>query len=295
MIYTVTLNPALDYVLKVNKLNFEDINRAEETSICFGGKGINVSAVLKELETESVALGFVGGFSGKKLESLLEKENIKTDFVHVNGETRINVKIRYGKELDFNANGCNISGEEIEALIKKLERAEKGDFVVLAGSAPKTLPQDIYEKIMQRLSGRGVHFVVDAEGDLLLNSLKFKPFLIKPNHHELEAIFGKAKSEEEIIKNAHKLREMGAQNVLVSLAENGALLLDENGEIHRIENAPGTLINSVGCGDSMAAGFISGYIKTKDYSYALKLATACANATAYSEGLATKETIQKYI
>ena len=290
MIYTITLNPSLDYTLKVNNLGFTDINRADEAVISFGGKGINVCAVLKELETESIALGFIGGFSGDKLEKLLSDKGIKSDFVHIQKETRINVKIRFGKELDINAKGPEVSESEIKEFFGKLESIE-GDYAVLAGSVPKAFPKDIYERIMQSLSEKGVHLVVDAEGDLLLNSLKFKPFLIKPNHHELEAIFGKAKSEEEIIKNAHKLREMGARNVLVSLAENGAILVDEHGNVKKSKNAEGTLINSVGCGDSMVAGFISGYIKTNDYSYALKLGTACANATAYSEGLATKEKI----
>ena len=291
MIYTITLNPSLDYTLKVNNLGFTDINRADEAVISFGGKGINVCAVLKELETESIALGFIGGFSGDKLEKLLSDKGIKSDFVHIQKETRINVKIRFGKELDINAKGPEVSESEIKEFFGKLESIEEGDYAVLAGSVPKAFPKDIYERIMQSLSEKGVHLVVDAEGDLLLNSLKFKPFLIKPNHHELEAIFGKAKSEEEIIKNAHKLREMGARNVLVSLAENGAILVDENGNVKKSKNAEGTLVNSVGCGDSMVAGFISGYIKTNDYSYALKLGTACANATAYSEGLATKEKI----
>ena len=295
MIYTITLNPSLDYTLKVNRLDFSDINRADETAVSFGGKGINVSAVLKELETESVALGFVGGFFGDKLESLLEKEGIKTDFVHIQNETRINVKIRCGKELDINAEGPEVSESEINEFFKKLEMIKEGDYAVLAGSIPKAFFENIYEKIMQKLSEKGIHLVVDAQGDLLLNSLRFKPFMIKPNHHELEAIFGVAESEEEIIKNARKLREMGAENVLVSLAENGAILVDANEKVHKIRNAEGTFINSVGCGDSMVAGFISGYIKTGDYAHALKLGGACGNATAYSEGLADEETIYKYM
>ena len=293
MVYTVTLNPALDYVLKVNNLDFKDINRANEAKLFFGGKGINVSAVLKELGCDSIALGFVGGFSGDKLEKLLSEKNIKTDFIHIENETRINVKIRYGSELDINADGPEISEDEIQKLLDKLEKAREGDFVILSGSIPKTMPNDIYKRIMEKLSDKEINFVVDAEGDLLLNSLKFKPFLIKPNHHELEAVFGKAQNEDEIIKNALKLKETGAKNVLVSLAENGAVLLDEGNIVHKAKNVAGTLVNSVGCGDSMVAGFIAGYIASKDYSYALKLGCACGNATAYSEGLAKKEDIQK--
>ena len=295
LIYTVTLNPALDYVLKVNKLSFNDINRADETELFFGGKGINVSAVLNELECDNIALGFVGGFSGNKLEKMLEKANIKTDFVHINDETRINVKIRYGNELDINAEGPEISEEDIEELMKKLERIEEGDFLVLAGSVPKNLPSDIYERIMQKLSNGGINFVVDAEGELLLNSLKYKPFLIKPNHHELGALFKASANKDEVINNARKLKEAGAKNVLVSLAENGAVLLDETNTVHNIKNAKGELVNSVGCGDSMIAGFIAGYIKTGDYSYALKLGTACGNATAYSDKLAGINEINELI
>ena len=295
MIYTITLNPSLDYVLWVDKIAYE-VNRAEKTSIYFGGKGINVSAVLKELEVESIALGFVGGFSGEKLESLLENEKIKSDFVHIMGETRINVKIRCKNETDFNAEGPEVSESEIREFFDKLERIKEGDWVVLAGSIPKSFPQDIYERIMQTVSRKGALLVVDAAGDLLKKSLEYKPFLIKPNHHELLELFDDVLvNEEQIVKYARILREKGAKNVLVSLAEYGAVLVDENEETHSIENAEGTLINSVGCGDSMLAGFIAGYIKTGDYSCALGLGTACGNATAYSEGLAKRKDIDKYI
>ena len=293
LIYTVTLNPALDYVLKTNKLSFDDINRANDSSISFGGKGINVSVVLSRLSVPNTALGFVGGFTGAKLEGLLKKEGIKTDFVHTKGETRINVKIRCGSELDINAKGSDITDGEIEVLLKMLEKPKAGDYVVLAGSVPENLPSDIYEVIAEKLSSKGVEIVVDAEGDLLLNCLKFKPFLIKPNHHELGALFNtEINCDEDAVKYANKLKEMGAQNVLVSLAENGAVLVDEEKNIHKIKNAEGKLVNSVGCGDSMVAGFLSGYIRTGDYSEALKLATACANATAYSDGLASIEDIE---
>ena len=294
LVYTLTLNPALDYVLKVDKLTFEDINRASESRLTFGGKGINVSAVLTRLKTENTALGFVGGFSGKKLEALLEKEGIKTDFTPFSeGETRINVKIRTGGELDINANSAAVSDEDINSLFKKLESIKKDDYLILAGSVPSSLGSDIYERIMHYLCDKGINFVVDAEGELLLNTLKYKPFLIKPNHHELGNIFNAdIKTADEAAPFAKKLQAQGAKNVLVSFAENGALLLDENGKLHKIKNAPGTLVNSVGCGDSMVAGFISGYIETGDFEKALLLATACANATAYSDGLCSAEDIR---
>ena len=296
MVYTLTLNPALDYVLKVDNLSFDDINRASESDISFGGKGINVSAVLSRLGIQNTALGFAGGFSGKKLEELLEAEGIKTDFIHIKGETRINVKIRSGGELDINANGSEITENEVNALFEKLDKIKSGDWLILAGSVPTTLPEDIYERIIQRLAGKNINFVVDAQGDLLLNTLKYNPFLIKPNHHELGNIFkADIDSPDTALIYAKKLQEMGAKNVLVSLAENGAVLLDENKNSHKINNAPGTLVNSVGCGDSMVAGFVSGYIKTGNYAEALRLAAACANATAYSEGLAEKADIEKFI
>ena len=296
MIYTVTLNPALDYVLKVDKLGFEDINRARESRILFGGKGINVSVVLSRLKTPNIALGFAGGFSGEKLEELLRLEGVQTDFVKTKGETRINVKIRCGEELDINAKGAEISDCELKAFFEKIEKAKAGDFVILSGSPPANFQDDIYEAIIKKLIENGADFAVDAEGNLLLNCLKYKPFLIKPNHHELSDIFSEnIKTAQQAKPFALKLQEMGARNVLVSLAENGALLLDENGCFHIAENAEGKLVNSVGCGDSMVAGFISGYLETGDYSKALKLASACANASAYSEELATLSEIENLL
>ena len=295
MVYTLTLNPALDYVLKVNNLNCDDINRAEEDCIYYGGKGINVSSVLTSLGIENTALGFAAGFTGKELEKMLKADGINCSLSFLErGATRINVKIKAGSELDINANGPDISEEDIINLLKKLDGIKEGDFLVLAGSVPKTLPSDIYERILERLSGREINFVVDAEGDLLLNALKYKPFLVKPNHHELGDLFGvKIKEEGEIEHYAKKLQKMGARNVLVSRAKDGAMLLDENGKVSKIGNAKGELINSVGCGDSMVAGFIAGYINTGDYSDALKLGAACGNATAFSKGLAKKEDIEK--
>ena len=297
MIYTVTLNPALDYVMKVPALSFDSINRSDGEALYYGGKGINISAVLTRLGIPNKALGFTAGFTGKKLEEMLMQENIVCDFNHLkNGSTRINVKIKANAELDINAGGPEICGEDISQLMKKLDKIGQGDYLVLAGSAPKTVKEDIYESIIARLSGRGVNFVVDSEGELLLKVLKYKPFLIKPNHHELGDLFGeRAESDEEVISLAKRLREMGAVNVLVSRAEKGAILIDENSDIYKIGNTKGTLVNSVGCGDSMVAGFLAGYISKHNYSEALIFAAACSNATAYSEELATKEEIDEIL
>lgn len=297
MVYTITLNPALDYVMRVDNLRYDDINRASQESIYYGGKGINVSVILTRLGIESISLGFVAGFTGKKLEEMLKQEGIKTDFNYLkNGHTRINVKIKANTELDVNANGPDITGEDISLLLEKLDNIQQDDYLVLAGSIPKNLPNDIYERILQKLSGKNVNTVVDATGDLLLKVLKYHPFLVKPNHHELGDLFGvKAETDQEIEKYAKKLQEMGAKNVLVSRASKGAMLIDENGKAHSIGVAPGELVSSVGCGDSMVGGFIAGYIKEKDYSYALKLGSACGNATAFSEELATREEIIKVL
>lgn len=294
MIYTVTLNPALDYVMKVGNIRFDDINRSESEEIYYGGKGINVSVILTRLGVENKALGFVGGFTGEKLYEMLKKDGIDCDFnILKNGYTRINVKIKAQTELDVNAQGPAIDEEDIALLLEKLDGIKQGDFLVLAGSIPNTLPDDIYERILSRLDGRGINFVVDATGDLLKNVLKYKPFLIKPNHHELGDLFGvKAKSEQDIVFYAKKLQEMGARNVLVSRAKDGATLIDEQGSVTTFGNVEGELVNSVGCGDSMVGGFLAGWIEKGDYSYALKLGAACGNATAFSQELATADEIK---
>ena len=295
MVYTITLNPALDYVMKVGSLRYDDINRSKSEQIYYGGKGINVSVVLSRLGTENKALGFVAGFTGEELERMLKADNIKCDFNHLeSGLTRVNVKIKADTELDINANGPDVSEAEIEELYKKLDGIRQGDVLVLAGAVPKNLPSDVYEKILQRLSGRGVKFVVDATGDLLLKVLKYKPFLVKPNHHELGDLFKvTTKSDEEIETYAKKLQQMGASNVLVSRGGDGAMLIDEHGAVNKIGNAKGTLVNSVGCGDSMVAGFVSGFLEKGDYEHALRLGAACGNATAFSEGLAEKKDIDR--
>lgn len=294
MIYTVTLNPALDYVMKVGNIRYDDINRSESEEIYYGGKGINVSVILTRLGVENKALGFVGGFTGEKLYEMLKKDGIDCDFnILKNGYTRINVKIKAQTELDVNAQGPAIDEEDIALLLEKLDGIKQGDFLVLAGSIPNTLPDDIYERILSRLDGRGINFVVDATGDLLKNVLKYKPFLIKPNHHELGDLFKvEAKSEQDIVFYAKKLQEMGARNVLVSRAKDGATLIDEQKNVTTFENVEGELVNSVGCGDSMVGGFLAGWIEKGDYSYALKLGAACGNATAFSQELATANEIK---
>lgn len=293
MIYTVTFNPALDYVMTVNNLHTGEINRADSEQMNYGGKGINVSAILSRLKMENKALGFIAGFSGDKLTDMLNADGIDNDFVKLNnGFTRINVKIKSDNETDINANGPDIQKEDLTKLFEKLDALKQGDYLVLAGSIPKSLPDNIYENILERLKNRNIKFVIDATGDLLLNVLPYKPFLIKPNHHELGELFDvKIKEYDDIVKYSKLLQEKGAENVLVSCGKKGAVLLDSQGNTYRIGNVPGKIVSSVGCGDSMVAGFVAGYIEKGDYAYALKLGAACGNATAFSQSLATKEEI----
>lgn len=293
MIYTITFNPALDYVMNVGSMRTDDINRTKSEEIYYGGKGINVSVILNRLGVENKALGFLAGFTGKQIEEMLNADGINTDFCFLEkGYTRINVKIKAQTEIDVNANGPEISEKDINRLFHKFESIKGGDYLIMAGSIPKSIPNDIYEQISKTLYEKGVNLVVDAEQDLLMNVLKYKPFLIKPNHHELGDMFGVVtKTDEEIEFYAKKLQEMGARNVLVSRAKDGAMLIDENSRVHKIGNAPGKLVNSVGCGDSMVAGFTAGYIEKCDYAYALRLGAACGNATAFSKGLANKDEI----
>lgn len=290
MIYTVTFNPALDYVMKVDELRYDDINRTCGEELHYGGKGINVSVILSRLGVENIALGFKAGFTGEKLEQLLEEDGINTEFIPLkNGFTRINVKIKADTELDINAQGPPIDSDEVEKLFERIQLLRQGDVLVLAGSVPGTLPPDIYEKLLSVTSQSGVEAVVDSTGDLLLNVLKYRPFLIKPNHFELGDLFGvRIGSEEDIVKYAKKLQEKGARNVLVSRGKEGAALITENGAVHTIGIIPGKPLNSVGCGDSMVAGFIAGYMEKRDYAYALRLGSACSNATAFSYGLADR-------
>lgn len=297
MIYTVTFNPAIDYVMNVPGLVPGEVNRSESESVFFGGKGINVSVVLRQLGKESTALGFIAGFTGDAIRRGVEDAGITCDFIHLeNGLSRINVKVKAGRETDLNGKGPDIPANAVAELFDKLKKLEKGDVLILAGSIPPDLPKDIYEKILASLSGKDVLCVVDATGDLLKNVLVYKPFLIKPNHHELGEIFGKAlTTTEEIAFYAKEMQKMGARNVLVSRAGDGALLADETGRVHIIGTAKGHVVNSVGAGDSMVAGFLAGWLEKHDYAYALALGSAAGSATAFSEGLAEKALIYQLL
>lgn len=296
MIYTVTFNPAVDYVVHTEEMKVGAVNRSKSEDIYFGGKGINVSIVLNELGIKSKALGFVAGFTGEAIEKGVGEKGIETDFVHLkSGFSRINVKIKAGDETELNGQGPTIDNNAINELFCKLDKLSDGDTIVLAGSIPNTLPSDIYEKILEYLSDRQIKAVVDATNDLLVNVLKYKPFLVKPNNYELGEIFGVTlTTKDEIVKYAAKLKEMGAKNVLVSMAGDGALLLDEYGKTHICGVCRGTVKNSVGAGDSMVAGFLAGSLDG-DLEYALKLGTAAGGATTFSEGLAKKNDIYKLL
>ncbi len=293
MIYTLTLNPAVDYTVFIKTLECGSILRSDSEAVTFGGKGINVSLVLKELGVSSTATGFVGGFTGDAIAKGIACEYIKSDFVELeSGISRINVKIRAGEETDINGSGPEIFEADIERLFQKLECLKNGDILVLAGSVPTSLPNDIYEKIMGSLANKSISFVVDAQKELLLNTLKYKPFLIKPNHQELGELFGvEINTPQTALEYAKRLQRAGAVNVLVSMGSQGAVLLDEKGREHYEKAVNGVAVNTVGAGDSMVAGFLAGYLKSGDYSYALRLGNASGAATAFSEGLATKEEI----
>ena len=298
MIYTVTFNPSLDYVVQVDDFAVGEINRTRTESIYPGGKGINVSLVLQNLGLPSVALGFTAGFSGAEIERLLQEAGCHCDFIAVKaGYSRINTKIISGAETALNGQGPQLSEAELAALFNKLRRLTQDDVLVLAGSIPASLPDNIYEQILELLQPVGTRVVVDATGDLLLKVLKYRPFLIKPNHEELGEFFGRGPllTEEEIIAAAQRLQQQGARNVLVSRGANGALLLDENGKLHKQASPKGTLVNSVGAGDSMVAGFLAGYLQTQDYDAALRLGVAAGSASAFKAWLATREDVEKIL
>ena len=293
MIYTVTFNPAIDYVVELVSFNIGEINRTTREYMNLGGKGVNVSRVLTNLEVPNVALGFVAGFTGDALRTGLERMGVKTDFISLEeGNTRINVNIKGVEETDINARGPEIPNSAIDELFKKLDNLQSCDTLVLAGSIPTSLPNDMYERIMERLYGKGIRFVVDATRDLLVKSLKYEPFLIKPNNHELGEIFGlELTTDNEIIYYARELKKQGAKNVLISMAGDGAILVDENDVAHKIGTPKGKVKNSVGAGDSMVAGFCAGYLEKGDYKYALRMGTAAGSASAFSESLATKQEV----
>ncbi len=295
MIYTVTFNPALDYVVHMDgDLEPGMTNRSAGEECYYGGKGINVSMVLSELGLKSTALGFVAGFTGKAIIDGVKAAGIDSDFITLKeGLSRINVKIKSKEETEINAQGPKIDEESQKALFDKLSKLEDGDVLILAGSIPNSLPDDVYERILSHIQGKQVLTVVDATKDLLKNVLKYHPFLIKPNNHELGEIFGRVLwTDDEIYDAATELQKMGARNVLVSMAKDGAMLIDENGGRHRIGVPKGQVKNSVGAGDSMVAGFVAGYMKTKDYETALKMGTASGSATAFSDGLAKAADIE---
>lgn len=293
MIYTVTFNPSLDYVIQVDDLTLGNVNRTTKEAVFPGGKGVNVSVMLSNLGISSTALGFIADFTGEQLKKMLTEFGCDTDFIELKeGLTRINVKINSNEESEINGQGPDISNAAIEQLFEKLQNLKEGDILVLAGSIPNTLPENIYEIIMEKLQEKGIRVVVDATKDLLLNVLKYHPFLIKPNNHELGEMFGVTlNSDEEIITYAKKLQEKGAENVLVSMAGDGAILITEDGAIYKGLPPKGKVVNSVGAGDSMVAGFLTGFLNTGDYEKAFRLGIATGSATAFLAWLATKEDV----
>lgn len=298
MIYTVTLNPSIDYIVRLDELKTGITNRTTSEEYYIGGKGINVSCVLAELGIKSTALGFVAGFTGEAIEKGLKNPKITADFITLkSGISRINIKIKAGEETEINCQGPHIDEEELLNLFDKIDNIQSGDTLIIAGNIPNTLPDDVYERIIERLDGKDVRIVVDATKKLLVNSLKYEPFLIKPNRQELSEIFDTTvKTESDVVKYAQELQKMGAKNVLVSLGGDGALLVDEFGKVHKEGVIKGhKVLNTVGSGDSMVAGFVAGYIDKNDYAYALKLGSACGNATAFLNGLATKDKIDELL
>lgn len=297
MINTITLNPSLDYIVKVDSFKVDSLNRIEEERICAGGKGINVSIVLKNLGVENTALGYVAGFTGDEILTQIESHGVSCDFVKLKkGFSRINVKLKSDGETEINGAGPEITEEDLKVLYDKLSHLTKGDYLILSGSIPTSVPDDIYENIMNSLLETGVEFIVDATKDLLLKVLKYKPFLIKPNHHELAEMFNvELKNDEDIIKYGKKLQEMGAKNVLISMAGDGAILIPENGEAIKREVPKGVLKNSVGAGDSMVAGFLCGYLKNNDIDEAFKMGIATGSASAFSDNLATEEEVNNLL
>lgn len=293
MIYTVTFNPALDYVAKVDTLNMGGTNRSSDEYVLAGGKGLNVSAVLNNLGVENIAYGFIAGFTGKEIKRIVTENGCKSDFIELkSGMSRINVKLKSDNETEINGSGPVISEDELNELMKRFDKLSDKDILVLAGSIPTSLPDTVYMDILSRLD-KGVTVVADATGKLLLNVLSYKPFLVKPNDYELGDLFGVniAGDKNAVKKYALELRKMGARNVLVSMAQDGAVLVTEHGEVLEREAPSGNVKNSVGAGDSMIAGFLTGWIKTGDYVEAFRMGVAAGSASAFSDFLATGEQI----
>ena len=294
MIYTVTFNPSLDYIVSVENFQLGITNRTSSELMLPGGKGINVSTVLMNLGIENKALGFVAGFVGDEIIRRLEEMGVQNGFIRIEeGVSRINLKLKSIDGTEINGQGPVISREHVEELMKQLDRLGEGDVLFLSGSIPSSMPDDAYQKIMERLDGRGVQIVVDATKDLLLNVLEYHPFLIKPNNHELGELFGvELKTREEVIQYAKKLQEKGAVNVLVSMAGEGAVLIDANEDVYMAPAPKGTLVNGVGAGDSMVAGFMAGWLEKQDYEHAFCMGVSAGSASAFSEHLATKAEIE---
>lgn len=295
MIYTVTFNPSIDYIVSVEDLKLGYVNRTSAELMFPGGKGINVSMVLSNLGIENTALGFLAGFTGDSVQNMLEANGVNADFIKVKeGTTRINVKIRAQQESEINGMGPAIGEQDIKALYEKLHKLQDGDILVLAGSIPTVMPETMYSDIMEYLKGKDIKIVVDATKDLLLNVLKYKPFFVKPNNHELGEIYGvELKTRDDVVPYAKKMQEQGARNVLVSMAGEGAVLVAEDGEVYKSRCPKGKVRNSVGAGDSMVAGFIAGFLKTGDYKEALRSGLLTGSASAFSDNLATLEEVEK--
>lgn len=293
MIYTVTFNPSLDYIVSVNDFQLGLTNRTDSELILPGGKGINVSTILMNLGIDSTAFGFAAGFTGEEIIREVEAMGIRSDFIKIDsGISRINLKLKNIDGTEINGSGPEISEEKIEELLRKLDILGEGDILVLAGSIPASMPADMYSTIMERLQHKNVTFIVDATKDLLINVLKYKPFLIKPNNHELGELFDvKLTTREEVIPYGKKLQKQGARNVLISMAGEGAVLIAEDGSVYEAPAPKGTLVNAVGAGDSMVAGFTAGWIEKKDYRHAFYMGVSAGSASAFSEYLATKEEI----
>lgn len=295
MIYTLTLNPSVDYIVEADEIVLGELNRSTNEAKFPGGKGINVSRVLRSMEMESKAIGFLGGFTGKYVEEFLNREGIYTGFIKVDGDTRINIKLKADTETEINARGPEISSLSLGLLKEQIKQIGNGDFLVLAGSIPSSMPGTIYEEIVQICKDTGAEVIVDAEGDLLKTVLEYRPFLIKPNHHELGQLFKtEVSSTEEAIFYGKKLIEAGAKNVIVSLAEKGAVYITES-TAFTASVPKGEVKSSVGAGDSMVAGFLSRYIKTKDRKEAFRYSVASGSATAFSIGLCTDEKVEKLL